>query len=151
MTSVARARSSTAGPVVIATDGSESAEQAVVEGARVARTLGRTAVLVYARPAIGPLGEPYYQEKLNEQLAYARTALERAQALVDGEGCEADEEILEGSPAERIVELARLRDAPLIVVGSRGHGAVAGALLGSVASAIIHRSDRPVLVVPKAR
>ena len=135
-------------PVIIATDGSESAEQAVVAGARVARTLGTKAVLVYVRPSIGPLGEPYYQEKLTEQMAYARAALDRAQTLVRQEGCEADAEILEGTPAEQIVELARARNAPLIVVGSRGLGAVAGALLGSVSSAIIHRADRPVLVVP---
>ncbi len=135
-------------PVVIATDGSQGAEAAVSAGARVARTLGTKAVLVYVRPSIGPLGEPYYQEKLTEQMAYARAALDRAQTLVHQQGCEADVEILEGNPAEQIVELARARNAPLIVVGSRGLGAVAGALLGSVSSAIIHRADRPVLVVP---
>jgi nucleotide-binding universal stress UspA family protein len=134
---------------VIATDGSESAEQAVVAGARVARTLGTKAVVVYVRPSIGLLGEPYYQEKLTEQMAYARAALDRAQLLVRQEGCEADEEILEGTPAEQVVELARARNAPLIVVGSRGLGAITGALLGSVSSAIIHRADRPVLVVPR--
>jgi nucleotide-binding universal stress UspA family protein len=134
---------------VIATDGSESAEQAVAAGARVARTLGTTAVLVYVRPPIGALGEPYYQEKLTEQMAYARAALDRARTLVSEQGCEADAEILEGNPADQLVELARARDAHLIVVGSRGLGAVAGALLGSVSSAIIHRADRPVLVVPK--
>lgn len=139
-----------AGPVVIATDGSESAEQAVLAGARVARTLGRKALLVYVRPSIGPLGEPYYQEKLTEQMAHARAALDRADTLVRQEGCEAEAEILEGSPPEQVVELARARSAPLIVVGSRGLGAVAGALLGSVSSAIIHRADRPVLVVPSA-
>lgn len=137
-------------PVVIATDGSESAEQAVVAGARVARTLGTKAVLVYVRPAIGSLGEPYYQERLSEQMGYARAALDRAQTLVRQEGCEAEAEILEGNPPDAVVELARTRNAPLIVVGSRGLGAVAGALLGSVSSAIIHRTDRPVLVVPSA-
>jgi nucleotide-binding universal stress UspA family protein len=104
---------------------------------------------VYVRPSIGPLGEPYYQEKLTEQMAYARAALDRAQTLVRQEGCEAEAEILEGTAAEQIVELAQARNAPLIVVGSRGLGAVAGALLGSVSSAIIHRADRPVLVVPR--
>jgi nucleotide-binding universal stress UspA family protein len=136
--------------VVIATDGSESAEQAVVAGARVARTLGTKAVLVYVRPAIGTLGEPYYQERLSEQMTHARAALDRAQTLVRQEGCEADTEVLEGNPPDEVVELARARNAPLIVVGSRGLGAVAGALLGSVSSAIIHRTDRPVLVVPSA-
>jgi nucleotide-binding universal stress UspA family protein len=137
-------------PVIIATDGSEPAEQAVAAGARVARTLRTKVVLVYVRPSLGPLGEPYHQEKLRNQMAYARVALDRAQALLGREGIEADEEILEGSAAERVVEFARARNAPLIVVGSRGHGAIAGALLGSVSSAIIHRADRPVLVVPGA-
>jgi nucleotide-binding universal stress UspA family protein len=102
------------------------------------------------RPSIGPLGEPFYQEKLSEQMVHARAAVERADTLVRQEGCEADAEILEGNPAEQIVELARARNAPLIVVGSRGLGAVTGALLGSVSSAVIHRADRPVLVVPSA-
>jgi nucleotide-binding universal stress UspA family protein len=135
--------------IVIATDGSEGAEAAVAAGARVARTLGTSASLVYVRPSLGPLGDPYYQEKLSEQMAHARAALDRAQELVAQEGVEADEEILEGSAGDRVVELARDRNASLIVVGSRGLGAVAGALLGSVSSAIIHRADRPVLVVPR--
>ena len=145
---VAEADGST-GPVVIATDGSDSADEAVVAGARVARTLGTSAVLVYVRPPIGGLGEPYYQEKLTEQMSHARAALDRAQELVAQQDCEAEAEVLEGSAAEQIVELARTRSAPLIVVGSRGLGAVAGAVLGSVSSAIIHRADRPVLVVPR--
>jgi hypothetical protein len=65
----------------------------VVVGARVARTLGTTAVLVYVRPPIGPLGEPYYQEKLSEQMEYARAVVGRAQTLVRQEGCNADAEI----------------------------------------------------------
>lgn len=135
-------------PVVIATDGSQGAEAAVDAGARVARTIGTSAVLVYVRPSLGPLGAPYYQEKLSEQMAYARTALDRALERLAQAGVEGNEEILEGSAADRVVELARARNAPLIVVGSRGLGAVAGALLGSVSSGIIHRADRPVLVVP---
>jgi nucleotide-binding universal stress UspA family protein len=136
-------------PIVIATDGSEGAEGAAVAGARLARALGTTAVVVYVRPSLGPLGEPYYQEKLSEQMAHARVSLGRARALVAAEGVDAEEEILEGSAADRLVEFARDRSAPLIVVGSRGLGAVAGALLGSVSSAILHRADRPVLVVPR--
>ena len=137
------------GPIVIATDGSEGAEGAAVAGARLARRLGTMAVLVYVRPSLGQLGDPYYQEKLSEQMAHARVALGRAHGLVVQEGVDVEEEILEGSAADRVVEFARDRNASLIVVGSRGLGAVAGALLGSVSSAIIHRADRPVLVVPR--
>jgi nucleotide-binding universal stress UspA family protein len=136
--------------VVVSTDGSDSAERAVAAGAAIAKALGARAVLVFVRPSLGTLGEPYYQEALSEQMAHARVALDRARELLDKQGVEADEEILEGDAAEQIVELARSRDAAMIVVGSRGLGAVAGALLGSVSSAVLHRADRPVLVVPRS-
>jgi nucleotide-binding universal stress UspA family protein len=134
--------------VVVATDGSESADGAVRAGAALARELGARTVLVYVRPSLGTLGEPYYQEKLSEQMAHARAALDRARRLAGEQGVEPDEEILEGEPAEQIVGLADARDALMIVIGSRGLGAVAGALLGSVSSAVLHRAGRPVLVVP---
>jgi len=64
-------------------------------------------------------------------------------------GVEAETEVLEGDPAGRILELARLRDVDLIVVGSRGLGPVAGALLGSVSREVVQRADRPVLVAAR--
>lgn len=134
--------------VVVATDGSDPADEAVGAGAGLARALGAQMVLVYVRPPLGTLGEPYYQERLSEQMGQARSALDRARRLAEEKGAEAQEEILEGNAAEQIVELARARDAAVIVVGSRGLGSIAGALLGSVSSAVIHRADRPVLVVP---
>jgi nucleotide-binding universal stress UspA family protein len=97
--------------VVIATDGSPTAEAAVAAGARVARMIGATAILVYVRPSIGPLGDPFYQEKLSEQMAQARAALERANALLAQEGAQGEEEILEGNAAEQVVELAQARNA----------------------------------------
>lgn len=59
--------------------------------------------------------------------------------------CEA--EATAGDPAEAIVRRADELDADLIVVGSRGCGAVAPDGLGSVASSVLGGSERPVLVV----
>jgi nucleotide-binding universal stress UspA family protein len=50
-------------------------------------------------------------------------------------------------PARAILEHARDLDATLIVLGSRGLGALGGLLLGSVAHKIIQLSSCPVLVV----
>ena len=52
-----------------------------------------------------------------------------------------------GYAAREIVEDAKSRDASVIIMGSRGHGDLAGLVLGSTAHKVIHLADRPVLVV----
>jgi nucleotide-binding universal stress UspA family protein len=52
-----------------------------------------------------------------------------------------------GYAAREIIAEAKNRDADVIVMGSRGHGDLAGLLIGSTAHKVIHLADRPVLVV----
>ena len=52
-----------------------------------------------------------------------------------------------GHAAREIVGEARDFGAEVIVMGSRGHGDLAGLVLGSTAHKVIHLADRPVLVV----
>lgn len=52
-----------------------------------------------------------------------------------------------GDPAEEIIAFANRRQADLIVLGSRGHGRLAGLLLGSVAQKVLAHAACPVLVV----
>lgn len=55
-----------------------------------------------------------------------------------------------GSPAEAITQRARAMSADLIVVGTRGRGRAAAALLGSVSAGVIDRAPCPVLVARSA-
>jgi len=52
-----------------------------------------------------------------------------------------------GDPAKEIVAAARDRQVDLIVVGTRGHGRLAGLLLGSVAQKVVSLAHCPVVVV----
>lgn len=133
--------------IVIATDGSTGAGVAVEEGLDLASALGADVTFVTARAGVPILGDPYYQRRLSEQLAHAREIVDRAVAEAEQRGVSADSEIVEGDPAEAIVDVARYRAADLVVVGSRGHGALASALLGSVSRAVVERSPVPVMVV----
>jgi nucleotide-binding universal stress UspA family protein len=86
------------------------------------------------------LGEPYYQRRLDAGMATGRRVLSAALAVADQAGVPATGEVLEGRPARRVLEFARLRDARLVVLGSRRR------LLGGVSRRVIRSADRPVVV-----
>ena len=136
--------------ILVATDGSEHGRNALEEAIELAAAAGARLTIVYVRHAPTPvLGEPFYQRSLSADVHHANETVAIAAGLACAAGVEAESEVLAGDPAERIVELARLRDADLIVVGSRGLGTVAGALLGSVSRDVLHQADRPVLVATR--
>ena len=138
---------------LIATDGSPGGREAVRKGLELAREAGAETTLVYVRHAPLPvLGDPFYQRALSHEVERGRLIMDEASAEAAIKGVEVETEILEGHPAEAIVELARSRDVDLIIVGSRGRGAIAGAVLGSVSETVVGRADGPVLVVkPRAQ
>jgi nucleotide-binding universal stress UspA family protein len=133
--------------ILVATDGSENGRHALDEALELAQAGGAAVTIVYVcHTPLPVLGDPFYQRALSAELRRANETVTVSAALAASMGVEAETEVLEGDPAGRILELARLRDVDLIVVGSRGLGPIAGALLGSVSREVVHRADRPVLV-----
>ena len=58
-------------------------------------------------------------------------------------------ELVDDRPAEEaILRVADEYDALMVVVGATGRGPISGSLLGSVTYQVVHRSTRPVVVVP---
>ncbi|CAM4028556.1 universal stress protein [Paracidovorax anthurii] len=73
-----------------------------------------------------------------------------ARALVDGAGVPCEAEVGVGDVAPTLVEIAERTQSGLIVIGARGQGAIASALLGSVSQALVHASPVPVTIVKHA-
>jgi nucleotide-binding universal stress UspA family protein len=67
--------------------------------------------------------------------------------MAEERGLDATTKLLTGNPAREITKYADSVNADLIVVGSHGYGAIAGALIGSVSRGILHGTTRPVLIV----
>ncbi len=74
-------------------------------------------------------------------------ALQSARALLDAAKVRHTPQVLIGPVAETIAKTALEQNCDGIVMGTRGLGAVAGALLGSVASQVVHLADVPVTLV----
>lgn len=85
-----------------------------------------------------------------EQLEQVEQQMRKEVAEAGVRGPDANVTVESGEPAAVIAEEADRRAAGMIVMGSRGAGAAGRALLGSVASDVIRRTGRPVLVVRQA-
>ena len=138
--------------ILIATDGSPAALQAVELGLELAAEYAAQATLVHVAPAAdvlpvagfalaGPVSVPHEVDEDD------RHALDEALALAEERGVPALTRLLVGNAASQIVAYADEIDADLIVVGSRGLGAIGGALLGSVSRKVLLDAKRPVLIV----
>ena len=139
--------------ILIATDGSAASQQAVQLGLELSEEQGAVAVLVHVAPAVDvvPMGGFGLTGGIPHELNRSDwSPLNDAFALAMEHGIEAKTEMLRGDAADEIVAYADTIDADLIVVGSRGHGAIASALLGSVSRAVLREAHRPVLVVRAA-
>ena len=137
--------------VVVGVDGSRGAAAALRVAAEEAAQRGLPLRIVCAwEPAAGTyVGEAFaptadgFVEAEHHAEEVLRTALER---VAVGAAVETEALAVEGSPAKVLIEQAR--DAALLVVGSRGRGAAASLLLGSVSQKLSHHAPCPLVIVP---
>jgi nucleotide-binding universal stress UspA family protein len=138
-------------PVMLATDGSPTAEKATATAIELARLLDTNLVVVSvwdvapgathfgAIPVNGELA------KLGEAQAGKVTA--EAAARAEEAGVETRLVVRRGFPVDAICSTADRYDPWFLVIGSHGWGAFKRALFGSVSTGVLHRATCPVLVV----
>jgi nucleotide-binding universal stress UspA family protein len=137
--------------IVVGTDGSETAQQAVTEAIRMARAFDGELHIVTAYKAVrgakivgAPEGAAKVWAVLPDDLA--RSIIEQAGAVVRTSGVKGKTHLIEKDPADALLEVADRVGASMIVVGSQG---MTGAkrLLGSVPNKVSHEAHCNVLIV----
>ena len=135
--------------ILLAVDGSEHGLHAAQVAGELARAMKAESLrIVVAYDPIPPyLGEPNLQQAIEARLVNANAILESAVGAVGKVPAKINTELIEGSPAEAILEVAATRSSDVIVMGSRGRGRIAGALLGSNSQKVVSHAPCPVLIV----
>ena len=135
--------------ILLAVDGSEHALHAAKTAGDLARNMDTEIlrVVVAFEPVPPYLGEPNMQAAISARMNEAEAILKKALDAVGKIPGKVHTEILEGPPAEAILDVAETRKSDLIVMGSRGLGPLAGALLGSQSQKVVRHAACPVLIV----
>ena len=136
--------------ILVATDGSVSSTEAIQFGVELAAEHEAELVFVHVVPrldVVPPSGFGIGGAFPHEPTIGDRELLEDAAAVAIEHGVVSTTVLLRGVTVDEIVTYADSHDVDMIVVGSRGHGAVTATLLGSVSRGVLSESRRPVVVV----
>jgi nucleotide-binding universal stress UspA family protein len=139
--------------IVVGTDGSDTASEAVRQAIALACAVGARIELVSAY-------EPVTDARLRETIEVPQdlhwmlnpredveATLEQAAAEIRAAGVEVEVYARQGDPADAILDVAEERDSDLIVVGNKGMTGAKRFLLGSVPNKISHHAPCSVLII----
>jgi len=135
--------------LLVACDGSEGSQIAVLHASILAKKLGAELSALWVRGSL-----PHYPETIDEIDVEEESAHEffenikaQLQSVGAGQGVTIRPEMRTGHPAQQILEFARAHDTDLIVLGSRGHSRLWGELIGHTADRVNEHAPCSVLIV----
>ncbi|MEC9490951.1 MAG: universal stress protein [Halanaerobiales bacterium] len=149
--------------ILVAVDGSQSAQKAAQKAAELAEDLNAevTLIHVYTESAEIPVNQfnevaSYLSAETLENIMEQQedTIKEKRQRILDDDaeffeekGIKPDKVLLHGDPADTVCDYAEENDFELIVVADKGHGKVERFLLGSISDKIVRHAKTSVMVV----
>jgi nucleotide-binding universal stress UspA family protein len=140
--------------ILLATDGSEEARLATQAAIDLSRATGSEVHVVYVQPSAGELIGPHvYQADTRDSLLEqaerdARTFLDEQAGRIGSEGGKvAETHYRTGRADKEVVRISEELGVGMIVLGSRGLGAMSRALMGSVSESVVRHAHCPVFVV----
>ena len=142
------------GSIVVGTDGSETASEAVRQATELASSVGAAIHLVSAYEPV-PQGRLHSDvQDVPDDLQWAinprsevNATLEEASKTVQGAGVEVESYAREGDPADAILDVAEEQKADRIIVGNKGMTGAKRFLLGSVPNKVSHHAPCSVMII----
>ena len=142
------------GSIVVGTDGSDTASEAVRQTTELAKAVGASVHLV---SAYEPVGNQRLREERQEVPADmewmvnpredVEATLRKASESLSEAGAEVSTHAREGDPADAILDVAEEQNADLIVVGNKGMTGAKRFLLGSVPNKVSHHAPCSVMII----
>jgi nucleotide-binding universal stress UspA family protein len=143
------------GSIVVGTDGSDTAKEAVRQAAELAKAMGAQVLLVSAYEPVPESRLRHERTDVPEDVSWMVNPREDVQAVLDDEAeritgagvAQVETFAREGDPADAILDVAEEKNADLIVVGNKGMTGARRFLLGSVPNKVSHHAPCNVMIV----
>lgn len=140
--------------ILIAVDGSENANKALIKAKRIGTAFNSEITIVYVMDNILSLSSmnitdyQTYKEPLTDALKkHATKILDDAMENFKDYNNKVNTVIEEGNPAFKLLEISEEGDYDLIIIGRRGLGPFSRAVMGSVSNKVVNNAKMSVLVV----
>jgi nucleotide-binding universal stress UspA family protein len=141
--------------IVVGTDGSQTAREAVGQAVEMAQRLGSSLHIVSAyepvsgqglhdAPATSLAPDPQWVTRLREEVD---ATLEEAAAAAREAGVEVSVYARQGDAADAILDVAEERGADLVIIGNKGMTGAKRFLLGSVPNKVSHYAPCAVMII----
>lgn len=142
------------GSIVVGTDGSETASEAVRQATELANAVGATVHLVSAFEPVGNQRLREEKQQVPEDMSWmvnqredVDATLRDAAEKIGAAGVQVETYARQGDPADAILDVAEEKNADLIVVGNKGMSGAKRFLLGSVPNKVSHHAPCSVMII----
>ncbi|MEA2473695.1 MAG: hypothetical protein QOE06_1610 [Thermoleophilaceae bacterium] len=140
--------------IVVGTDGSETAGEAVRQATELAKAIGAKLNLVSAFEPVGNQRLREERQQVPEDMQWMVNAREDVEATlkeagesVEEAGVEVETFSRQGDPADAILDVAEEQGSDLIIVGNKGMSGAKRFLLGSVPNKVSHHAPCSVMII----
>ena len=133
--------------ILVAVDGSETSKKAFDESIYLAQKCNSKLDVVHVVSCELGGDSAMTFELVDEHKIEAKKMLDEYKIQASKNNVAIEISIIQGDPAQVIINLAKTRGHDLIVMGTRGKGAFQELLIGSVTQKVMHHASCPVMVV----